>query len=412
MNLLCVDIGTSSLKAAVISEDGKVLAFKRRFLLLYTTENASREWFSTLQNVIKDLFEINKDLKVDGLCVSGNGPTLVTSTGKTMLWNEEVQPLKTKSLFIPRIAAFKDKLGAEWDEIKTIFSGPEFLINRLTDAEITILPHERYLEAYWTKTEFEKCGLSSEDFEKMPPFVAPGELAGKLTHKAASFLTAEDNGIVDGLPVYCGAPDFISALVGTNTLVPGTLCDRAGSSEGINFCTEKMLVAEGLRSLPSIAEGKFNASVLLPETGTKFAAFKQKLEREAGHEFRFHDLIDDVIMSDGTNASYDQGKYLMMQTALDVRNAVAKLRSAAKDNGIHFPDSMVITGGQCLHDGWNQMKADITGMVIYVTECPDAELLGDAIFVFVKMGLFSSIEEAASKLVKKSKKFVPHEDAE
>ena len=117
-------------------------------------------------------------------------------------------------------------------------------------------------------------------------------------------------------------------------------------------------------------------------------------------------------MSDGTNASYDQGKYLMMQTALDVRNAVAKLRSAAKDNGIHFSDSMVITGGQCLHDGWNQMKADITGMVIYVTECPDAELLGDAIFVFVKMGLFSSIEEAASKLVKKSKKFVPHEDAE
>lgn len=412
MNLLCVDIGTSSLKAAVINEEGKVLAFKRKFLLLYTTENASREWFSTLQNVLKDLFASNSELKVDGLCVSGNGPTLVTNTGKTMLWNENVQPLKTRSLFIPRIAAFKDRLGAEWDEIKTIFSGPEYLINRLTDAEVTILPHERYLEAYWTQDEFLKCGLTKEDFDRMPSFVAPGELAGKLTHKAVSFLTAEENGIVDGLPVYCGAPDFISALVGTNTLVAGALCDRAGSSEGINFCTDKMLCAEGLRSLPSISEGKFNASVLLPETGTKFAAFKQKLEREAGREFRFHDLIDDVIMSDGSNASYDQGKYLMMQTALDIRNAVSRLRNAAREKGLPFPDSMTVTGGQCLHDGWNQMKADITGMILYVTECPDAELLGDAIFVFVKKGFYSSIEEAAEKLVKKSKKFIPREDSE
>ena len=35
-----------------------------------------------------------------------------------------------------------------------------------------------------------------------------------------------------GIPVYCGGPDFVAALIGTDTLQKGAICDRCGSSEG------------------------------------------------------------------------------------------------------------------------------------------------------------------------------------
>ena len=251
------------------------------------------------------------------------------------------------------------------------------------------------------------AGLYQDDVKKLPPFKMSSEKIGGLTHKAVSFLGAEDHGITDGLPVFLGAPDFIAALVGTGTVVENTICDRAGSSEGINFCTKEPLYGDGIRTLPSIIPGLWNASVLLPDSGSKFAAFKQKIDRELGESIEYNDLVDKMIESDGSSATLDQGKYLLIQTALDVRSALDLLKKAAFEKGLPFPDRMSITGGQASNDKRNQMKADITGIKIAVPSCSDSELLGDAAMAFAGMGIYSSIQEAAKKLFKPEKLFVP-----
>lgn len=407
MTILCVDIGTSSLKAALITDEGKLLAKSRRKFLLVKTEHSSKEWFPALQNATAELFEQATESKVDGICISGNGPTLVATSGETFLWNEEAVQIKSPSLFIPRIISFKNKYSGVWEKTQYIFGAPEYLIWLLTDKACTILPDERYRKAYWTDEDLAAAGLTSDDIAKLPPFKMSSEKIGGLTHKAVSFIGGEEHGIEDGLPVFLGAPDFVAALVGTATVEENTICDRAGSSEGINFCTKEPLYGDNIRTLPSIVPGLWNASVLLPDSGSKFAAFKQKIDRELGESVDYNDLLDRMIDSDGSSAALDQGKYLLIQTALDVKSAIETLRKAAFEKGLPFPDKMTITGGQASNDKRNQMKADITGIKIQVPSCSDSELLGDAAMALAGMGVFGSIQEASKKLFSAGKLFVP-----
>lgn len=407
MTILCVDIGTSSLKAALITDEGKVLSKSRRKFLLVKTEHSSKEWFPALQNAAAELFEQATESKVDGICISGNGPTLVATSGETFLWNEEAVQIKSPSLFIPRIISFKNKYSGVWEKTQYIFGAPEYLIWLLTDKACTILPDERYRKAYWTDEDLAAAGLTSDDIAKLPPFKMSSEKIGGLTHKAVSFIGGEEHGIEDGLPVFLGAPDFVAALVGTATVEENTICDRAGSSEGINFCTREPLYGDNIRTLPSIVPGLWNASVLLPDSGSKFAAFKQKIDRELGESVDYNDLLDRMIDSDGSSAALDQGKYLLIQTALDVKSAIETLRKAAFEKGLPFPDKMTITGGQASNDKRNQMKADITEIKIQVPSCSDSELLGDAAMALAGMGVFGSIQEASKKLFSAGKLFVP-----
>ncbi|MBP5436960.1 MAG: hypothetical protein J6Y30_03145, partial [Treponema sp.] len=448
-SVFCADIGTSSLKAALIDFSGRVLAFSRVQFGLFYTDHVAGEWLGALRKALGDCIASGtsgsfanagasgtgtsgadicatagisvlsantaasgtgtagtsgsfanagasytgtsganicdtadtsvlfanagasgKDtqISIDAICISGNGPTLCGRDGQTLLWNADicdtagtsvlsanagasgtgtsgadicatagtavlsanagasgtaVSSANTKSLYIPRILGFAKRFPSYWQQKDcTVFSGPEYLIYLLTGKALSILPEERFLEAYWSKSGFEEAGLSTKDAEiamqKLPPFVPPASIAGTLTKEAASFL----GGIKDGIPVVCGAPDFISALVGTNTLRAGLFCDRAGSSEGINLCTSKPVVGQGIRTLPSIIPGLWNASVLLPESGERFSAYREKISRLYARPISLDEMVQILLQSDGSLAELDQGKYLMLQTAMMVRDGL------------------------------------------------------------------------------------------
>lgn len=405
--VLAVDIGTSSLKAAFVSEKGKISAFSRRPFFLCNTEHASKEWLPAFQNALQDLVSQSPEIRPSGICVSGNGPTLVAQSGETLLWNEKVVQLKSSSLFIPRLLAFKDKFSDVWKKSGLVYSGPEYFLWLLTGESCTILPEKRFESAYWNKQLLLESGFSNDEINKLPSFTEPSHKVAGLSRKASSFLGVEEFGIKEGLPVFCGTPDFISALVGTATVKPGVLCDRAGSSEGLNFCTAVPLEGEKIRTLPSVVPELWNASVLLPDSGSKFDSFKLKIERELGSQIEYSVLVQEIIGNDGTNASLDQGKYLMIQTALNLKDALGILKDAAAKKRIPFPDEMRVAGGQAKSALWNQMKADITGMKISVPYCPDAELLGDAAFAFTALKVFPNLVCASESLFSKAETFYP-----
>ena len=442
--VLCTDIGTSSLKASLINSEGKVLASSRIPLILHNTRHAAREWKNALSKAADEIYGSSQTLpKADALCISGNGPTLVANgTRKTLLWNEDIserqstssgspapraenaseptntsartdnatgspapQPPKTKSLFIPRILAFKKKFPESWKN-SIILSGPEYLIYELTGNAVTILPEARYSTAYWSDEALLEQGFTHEEISKLPPFVSPGFRAGSLKTSDSDLSSY----LAEGTHVYCGAPDFVSALAGTATLSPGKLCDRAGSSEGINLCTEKPLSAQGIRTLPSVMPGLWNASFLLPRSGSRFYEYTQKVERERGCKVNLDLLVEEILYHKGNSqcgCTLTEGKDLIMRTAEEVRSAVEALKSAAEKEKLPFPSEMTITGGQSRNDAWNALKAKVTGLTVNVPECMDAELTGDAAFTFTAMGIFRNLPEAASKLCRIKKSFSP-----
>jgi len=407
--VICADIGTSSLKVAVISGSGEVLGRSRRQFLLRFTAHAASEWLPALKKALAEI-EMEKGVCASALggavpsalCISGNGPTLVSQDCETLLWSAAVDSGGSKSLFIPRIKAFKERYPDSFAKTSFLYSGPEFLIWQLTGASVTILPEERYSAAYWSAETLQQAGLGGSDAAKMPPFVQPGEQAGVLKEDLCSFAKA-------GLPVFCGAPDFICALVGTGTLCEGLLCDRAGSSEGLNLCTAVPFAGENIRTLPSVIPGLWNASYLLPESGSRFSNFKQLYERGSGREIDLNTLVQLCIQNPMNVPLLEQGKYLMLQTAMQVRDGLAVLLAEADEKGMPLPKCMTVTGGQASNDAWNQMKSNVTGLVVAVPACTDAELLGDAVFAFTALGLFASIKEGAISLCRIAKSFEPQD---
>ena len=417
------------MKAAAISSGGEVLARSRQKLLMRGSRWVAGDWSVTLEKLLLDLCDQLDSRPVDALCLSGNGPTLVggDGCGDTLAWDDEAgsddggklsgkagdpgngmaasvpaaeSGTACASLFIPRLRLFKERYPEAWKNSPSIYSGPEYLIHQLTGAKLTILPEERYRTAYWTDDALREAGFTEKDAAKLPPFVKPGTTAGTLKNYIAP-------NVQSGLPVYCGAPDFISALVGTNSLTPGSLCDRAGSSEGLNFCSDTPLAGDGIRTLPSVVPGLWNASVLLPESGSRFSAFKDRVEQERCESISFEELVHRCLYNPGQEAIFDQGKYLMLQTAMQVRDSLKVLLACAADKAQRVPDRMTVTGGQASNDEWNQMKANVTGLTVLVPACSDAELLGDAVFAFTGMGLFPSVAEGAAALCSNAKCFEP-----
>ena len=378
--VLAVDIGTSALKAAVIRADGKVLDFCREEfapIKIPCEQKFSQKWILAFSAACKKMHGAISDARA--ICVSGNGPTLVFEDGTTLLWNAPISKneesenteLKNtahdsggifceakKSIFIPRILAAKNIFPAQWNEGKKIFSCPEFLIYKTCGAQITILPEARFKAAYWTEEILDALEIPRR---MLCDFFPSMKIAGYTTEEAACEFS-----VPCGIPVIGAGPDFVAALIGTATIKAGALCDRAGSSEGLNLCTSFPITADEIRTLPSPVAPFWNASFLIENPG------KSNSEKVK---------------------NFAQG--------------IRALKKCAEKHSVFFDDTIAITGGQSRDENLIQEKADAAGIKIALEQIADAELLGDAAIAFTALGEFDSLQNATDAICKKQKIFYP-----
>ena len=332
--VLCVDIGTSSLKAAYISLKGVVIAFAR---ISIEKANESNRWLFALKKGIAELNAISSEtVLIKAISISGNGPSLANSSG-AFLWNESLENLDLSklpketvgSIFAPRIFYIREKLGFLLNNPEGLFSVPEFLVYQLTDRAYTVLPNERFKKAYWSDEILKSMNIPSSVF---PPFIELGNASGTLTEKGKKSLGVTGEQVEGSVPVFCGGPDFSIALIGTNTLSEGKICDRAGTSEGLNLCTNKPLISPQVRTLPSPINPLWNASVIIPDTGSRFATWKQSsIYKDVSYEECVNDLLQN-------KKSF--GYELMINIALEVKNAYKILKSESEKNNIKLDEKI------------------------------------------------------------------------
>ena len=443
--ILCADIGTSSLKAAFITEDGTVLKFIR---LLFPQPVHAVDWVQTFFAAWRSL---PADYAIEAICISGNGPSLVavpqnrrapeasttaaagspsagfSSAGgmnrvdlingileaakhdRLFLWNEPPPqgltvsgpqcstvpalqegaasiPPAGASLFLPRIAAFRAKYPDVFDSAAQLFSGPEYVSYLLTGAAVTSLPDPRYEAAYWSKEELfrfsEALHIDTERLAGLlPPFTAAGTVIGRFC----------------GIPVVAGVPDFIAALIGTGTLTAGTACDRAGSSEGINVCISQPHRAEKTLLLPSVMPDLWNLSSVIPSSGAAFSDFL------ITHGLRGNDYIaameriaaEPFVVSRAYPATFEgQGRTFVEELAFRIRYGCDLLEQASGFHPVY-----TLSGGQAHNAIWCQMKADITGRTFALPAFADGELIGDAALALYGLGRGDNLAAIAQRLI-------------
>ncbi|MDR2798845.1 MAG: sugar kinase [Treponema sp.] len=429
--ILCVDIGTSSLKAALIDTEGHAAALVRE---AYAQEDftsstiLAADWEDALVRAWGRLAS-QTGVQPEALCISGNGPTLVPLTP----WGEALAPLhwygprlaagdtapspQEHSLFLPYIRSFVQHRPQEYEKTKYLCCAQEWLAYRLGADLVTTLPAAAYEPYYWDQGQ---CGSAGVDIRMFPPFVKLGSLIGKVSPAVAARFN-----LPVGLPLVAGGPDFIMALIGVGALKPGIVCDRAGTSEGINVCSPFPISRGTLRVLPHLNQGLWNISSIIPSSGRLFEWFKTLTgQKERSYpeliaelipqHGSFHksqtwffpkDPLPGVVLSldgPGLVSRQELGRAVLEAMGFLVRDALAAMARQG------FPvTEMWVSGGQGKNPRWNQLKADLCGCTLLIPEIYDGELAGDAAVAAVALGESADLAEAVSRMIRRSAQYVP-----
>ncbi|MDR0410849.1 MAG: FGGY-family carbohydrate kinase [Treponema sp.] len=391
-SILTIDIGTSSLKTAFIGLDFKQKAFDREIYL--TDTNIARQWEAALYRGVQRLFEICPSAKPIAVCTSANGPSIVPvgvdgKIEKPLLWYDQrtITIEGSKSFFLPHAAFFVRDSPERYERTRFLFSAQEWLSFRMGAEPVTVLPQSRYAEYYWDNGQ---CALFGVDRRKFPPFVNMGEIIGTVSKEAAGRYR-----LTQGVPIIGAGPDFIMALIGVGAIEAGIVCDRAGTSEGINMCMERetALRVIGLRVLPHIKDGLWNIGGVIPCSGALFDDFLKRNSQDGDY-----DEILRRIMAD------KQGKGF--STLETMAGGVRTVLDIFEQNGLPVKE-MRISGGQGKSRLWNQMKADRTRTILVIPEITDGELAGNAALALTALGQTRGVKEAVNRLFRVKEIFHP-----
>jgi xylulokinase len=460
--LLTIDIGTSIFKSAIWDFEGNRLAFASVPLSICQSEGLRHEadsgqWLRAFEDCCRALgtrapganIHLNS---IEAIIICGNGPSLtpvlaapLTETepggesglalhaAPSRLWLDRraVEAAKQVSVlaggfvdpgfFLPKALDIKINEPLLYENTKVFLGCPELLAYTLTGEARTVFPSDGFERWFWNDSILESLGL---DKEKFPPFIRPGEVFGRLIPKVAARF-----GFKPDLRVISGGPDFFAAILGTGVIRPGQVCDRAGTSEGINACTERRVSDERLMSYNHPVKPFWNLSGIVSTTGKAiewgrdllgiesydaFHALAQTARAGAGGLVFLPYLAGErAPVWDPSKRGVLRGLSLATGRPEFARSVLEGICFAIRDiTGIMEKDGVVIeelrvAGALSGSDLLNQIKADITKKPVIVPGQKETELMGLAIIGSCALGKYASFAEATSALVKIDKEFLP-----
>jgi len=456
--LLTIDIGTSIFKSAIWDFKGNRLAFTSVPLSISRNEGLRHEadsgqWLRAFEDCCRALGADIRLNTVEAVIICGNGPSLTPvlssvvngapskegdgnsfglHTAPSRLWLDRraVEAAKQvsalvgfvdPSFYLPKALDIKLNETALYESTKFFLGCPELLAFALTGEARTVFPSGGFERWFWNDSILENLGL---DKGKFPPFIRPGEVFGQLIPGVAARF-----GFMPDIPVICGGPDFFAAILGSGTIRPGQVCDRAGTSEGINACTKCRINDERLMSYKHPVKPFWNLSGIVSTTGKAiewghsllgiesydaFYALAQTAQAGAGGLVFLPYLAGErAPVWDPSKRGVLRGLSLATGRPEFARSVLEGICFAIRDIiGIMEEKGAVIeelrvAGALSRSDLLDQIKADITKKPVLVPDQKETELMGLAIIGSCALGRYNSFAEAASALVKIDKEFLP-----
>jgi xylulokinase len=420
------------LKAALIDEGGVLHWWDREEFALsehYEGLSPARLWMTALKQLVSRLGDTTQ---IEAISISGHGPTLVPvdrdgePLEPVLMWNDgrRLSLENVQSFYVPQAAWLSREKPQVYERTRTFLSCPEYISFRLTGIRSTFNPSPDFAGYIWSDREIEHAGL---DREKFPPFFETGAPVGTVTETGAQL-----SGIPRGTPLFAGGSDFVMSLFGTATVAAGRTCDRAGTSEGINYCSATPVGDTRLRMLPHPVAGLYNVAGILSSTGTIFEWYRslsgqrnvsydvmltqiRSLSEERHIPWFFPSIHQGAawefsrgmfIELGAQHGPIEMGRAVVESIGYAVREAVEIL----EQNGCAI-EELRTCGGQARNGIWNQMKADMIGKPVQVGAVVDAELLGDACSALQGVGRFSGMVEAAEQLYAPVERYDPRPSA-
>jgi xylulokinase len=449
--ILAIDLGTQSVRAALVTPEGKIEAVTQvshDVVSPYNNwaEQSAAEWWKEVQQVVKELLyqpNINTEhIAAVACCGQMHGPTGVDVNGEittqmTQLWcdkrNQEIVERLRNSHNIAKLAektanppttgfgAFKVKWEKEnhpeaYERTKWFLVPKDYVNFKLTNVATTD-PSEAsgtYLWD-WKKEHYSKeiAELLGIDIKKFPPVHKSYEIIGKVTKEAY-----EKTGIPKDTPVVAGGGDFIVSLLGLGLVESGIAIDMTGTSTLFVFQKKEPIIHPSVQNLHHVLDG-WIPFIMLDSGGLSIKFMKDVLDSATMEEISFEKLVTLAESippgSDGLifypyllgerNPDNPNAKGIFMNLGVNhnaghmaraviegVVLALAREIQNFRDLGIPF-NKVILTGGATRNHLLSNLKANIWNVIVVVTDEPESSLQGGGLLGAFGVGLIDSITD-------------------
>ncbi len=449
--ILTIDIGTTSCKAALYTREGLCIHHDR---ILFDSRSFSHDSITVDTRAISAslstlMGHISSPSSIETIVVTGSGPSLVpvydeprihqgllhAESGETRLYldrratreAEEISQVSTMfvdaSFFLPKALYIARREIEVYDRTKTFLSTYDY-INYLFTSERKAIKHSKD-SGRWYYDDKLLAELSLDE-RKFAPLILPGDTVGTVSALAQEYFH-----LGSSVKVVAGGPDFIVSILGSGAVTPSLVCDRSGTSEGINVCSVTPLDDDRLMSFLHPVEPLYNISGIINTTGKAVSWAKELLNLT---EYSYQRLYEEIAalpaekphpvflpylagerapLWDPEARGVFSGLTLSTDTLTLARSVVEGTLFALRDvvetiESCGIPvGSLRAIGGGSEYGILQQMKADITGREIGVPVLSDAEMAGAMILAQKADGYFDSLAEASLSLVSFSHWYTP-----
>ncbi len=449
-HFLGMDIGTTSLKAAVFDEDGNRLALVTEDYILDTDaatgfiEFDAERYVTLCRDAVDRL--IREVGTVDAISVDTQGETMIltdrdgTPLAPAVVWldnraTEEAEAIRdafgnrqvyevtgqaeiTAGWPASKLLWFKNHRPEIFRKTEKIFLLEDWILYRLTGVfatEPTIQSSTIYYDIVnktWWQPMLDFIGIREN---MLPTLYRSGEKIG----------TYRD------IPVVTGALDQIAGTLGVGVTDSTRLSEMTGTIMAICAMTDTVPDYVEGSIIPChihAIDGKYCRILWSSTAGMALKWFKNNL----AEDFSFRDLDtlaekipagcegmtmlpyftgstmpkynpDATATFTGVTLSHTRGHF-----ARAIMEAIAfVLREDLEYIGAESVREIRITGGGAQSPLWAQMKADVTGKELTTVTESETAALGTALLAAVGIGAFPSIEKAAEQFTKPKKVYRP-----
>ncbi|MBS7614625.1 L-fuculokinase [Candidatus Bathyarchaeota archaeon] len=284
----------------------------------------------------------------------------------------------------------------------------------------------------WSKTMLELVGLDPGFF---PKWREPGQVVGDVTKEAE-----KGCGIPNGVPVVAGGHDSQFAIFGSmatenEAVLSSGTWEILGHRSNV-YSPTKEAFDDGVIVEADVSRGFWNPQLLMMGSAVlEWVADKMVAEKGSTKYEALIKMAESVpagaggvvfvpsfVKETGPTKKYGVSGAILGLTLRATRNHIVRatfeglsyqlaqaLKILEREKGSNIKKIRVVGGGS-KNRLWNQIRADITGLPVTVTDLKECASLGAALVSFLGIGRFNSFEEAKANVRVKEETFSPSEN--